>query len=55
MYLLTSGAMIKMEQCFSTSNQKILYLTILLVYRKNLSQSNLIDCKIIIIEREETV
>jgi hypothetical protein len=47
--------MIKMKLCFSTSNRKILYLTMLIVSRKNLNQSNLIDCKIIIIEGEEKV
>jgi hypothetical protein len=38
--------MIKMKRCFSTSNRKILYLTMPIVCRKNLSQSELTDCKI---------
>jgi hypothetical protein len=55
MYLLTCGPMIKMKWCFSTSNRKILYLTMQIVCRKNLSQSGLTDCKIITIEGEEKV
>jgi hypothetical protein len=55
MYLLTCGAMIKTKLCFSTTNCKILYLTVLTVCRKILSQSDLTDCKIIIIEGEEKV
>jgi hypothetical protein len=51
-YLLTCGPMIKMKLCFSTSNHKILYLTMLIVCRKNLSQSNLMDCNIITNEGE---
>jgi hypothetical protein len=47
--------MIKMKWWFSTSNYKILYPTMLIVCRKNLSQSNLKDCKIITIEGEEKV
>jgi hypothetical protein len=47
--------MIKMKWCFSTSNYKILYLTMLIVCRKNLNQSDLMDCKIITIEGEEKV
>jgi hypothetical protein len=47
--------MIKMKLCFSTSNCKILYLTMLIVCRKNLSQSDNMDCKIITIEGEEKV
>jgi hypothetical protein len=43
------------EMIFSTSNYKILYLTMLIVCRKNLSQSDLTDCKIITIEGEEKV
>jgi hypothetical protein len=53
MYLLTCGPMIKMKGCFSTSNPKILYLTMLIVCRKNLNQSDYMDCKIITIEGEE--
>jgi hypothetical protein len=34
MYLLIYGAMIKMKWCFSTTNCKILYLTMLIVCRK---------------------
>jgi hypothetical protein len=55
MYLLTCVAMIKMKLCYSTSNHKILYLIMTIVCRKNLNQSNLMDCKIITIEREEKV
>jgi hypothetical protein len=47
--------MIKMKWFFFTSNRKILYLTILIGYRKNLNQSDLTDCKIIAIEGEEKV
>jgi hypothetical protein len=45
--------MIKMKLSFSTSNYKILYLTVLIVCRKNLSQSDHTGCKIITIEGEE--
>jgi hypothetical protein len=45
--------MIKMKLCFFTSNCKILHLIVLIVRRKNLSQSDLMDCKIITIEEEE--
>jgi hypothetical protein len=54
-YLLTCGSMIKMKWCFSTSNRKILYLTMPIVCRKKLSQSDHMDCKIITIEGEEKV
>jgi hypothetical protein len=47
------GAMINTKWCFPTSNCKILYLTILIVRRKNLNQSDCTDCKIITIEGEE--
>jgi hypothetical protein len=47
--------MIKMKLCFSISNYKILYLTMLIVCGKDLNQSNLTDCKIIKIEGEEKV
>jgi hypothetical protein len=40
------------ELYFSTSNCKIMYLTMTIVCRKNLNQSNLMDCKIITIEGE---
>jgi hypothetical protein len=53
MYLLTCGAMIKIKWCFSTSNSKILYLNMLIFCRKNLNQSDCIDCKIITNEGEE--
>jgi hypothetical protein len=43
------------EMMLSTSNHKILYLTMLIVCRKNLSQSDVTDCKIIAIEGEEKV
>jgi hypothetical protein len=49
MYLLTC-ANDQNEMMFSTSNRKILYLTILIVCRKNLNQRDLTDCKIITIE-----
>jgi hypothetical protein len=44
-----------MKWSFSTFNHKILNLTFLIVRRKNLSQSDRIDCKIITIEKEEKV
>jgi hypothetical protein len=47
--------MIKMKWWFSTSNHKILYLTMPIVCRKNLNQSDLTDCKIKTIEGEEKV
>jgi hypothetical protein len=47
--------MIKMKWCFSTSNRKILYLIMLIVCRKNLSQSDLTDYKIITIDGKEKV
>jgi hypothetical protein len=47
--------MINMKWCFSPSNRKILYLTMLLVCRKNLNQSDHMDWKIITIEGEEKV
>jgi hypothetical protein len=47
--------MIKMKWCYSTSNYMIFYLTMLIVCNKNLSQSDLTDCKIITIEGEEKV
>ena len=39
----------------STTNRKIWYLTMLIVCKKNLSQIDLMDCKIITIEGEENV
>jgi hypothetical protein len=45
----------KNEMMFSTTNHKILYLIMLIVYRKNLSQTDLMDCKIIIIEGEALI
>jgi hypothetical protein len=45
----------KNEMMFSTSNHKTLYLTMLIVCTKNLSQSDHMDCKIITIEGEEKV
>jgi hypothetical protein len=47
--------MIKMKRCFSTSNSKVLYLTMPIVGRKNLSQSDFMDSKIITTEAEEKV
>ena len=38
---------------FSTSNQKILYLTMPIVRRKNLSQTDLMDCKTKTLEVQE--
>jgi hypothetical protein len=55
MYLLTCGAMIKMRWCFSTSNRKILNLTMLIVCRKNLNQRDCTGYKFIPIEREDKV
>jgi hypothetical protein len=55
MYLSTCRPMINMKCYFSTSNRKILYLTMLIVCRKNLSHSDHMDCKIITIEGEEKV
>jgi hypothetical protein len=43
------------EIMFSTSNCKILYLTMLIVFGNNLTQSDLTDCKIITVEGEEKV
>jgi hypothetical protein len=43
------------QRILSTSNQRILYLTMLIVCRKNLSQSDRKDCKIITIEEEEKI
>jgi hypothetical protein len=40
---------------FFTFNHRILYITILVVCRKNLKQSDSIDCKIIKIEVKEIV
>ena len=48
MYLLTCGPMFKMK-C------KILYLTMPIVCRKNLTQNVLMDCKIITLEGDEKV
>jgi hypothetical protein len=53
--LIDMWAMIKMKWCFSTSNCKILYLTMLVDCRRNLSQSDLMECKIITIEKKEKV
>jgi hypothetical protein len=47
MYLFSKRINIKMKIFFSTSNCKILFLIILIVCRKNLSQSGCTDCKII--------
>jgi hypothetical protein len=43
------------EMIFSTFNCEILYLTIPIVCRKNLTQSHHTDCKIVTIEEEEKV
>jgi hypothetical protein len=45
--------MIKMKWCFSTSNHKILYLNMLIPCRKDLSQSDRTNYKIITIEEEK--
>jgi hypothetical protein len=47
--------MIKMKRCFFTSNHKILHFTVLILCKKNLSQSDCMDYKIITIEGEEKV
>jgi hypothetical protein len=52
MYLLACRLKIKMKLSFFAFNHKILYLTILIVYKKNLTQSDCTDCKIITIEGE---
>jgi hypothetical protein len=44
-----------MKLSFSTFNRKILYLTIPTICRKNLTQSDFMDCKIATIEGEEKV
>ena len=54
MYLLICGAMIKMKWCFSTISCKILYFTLIVCW-KILSQSDFMNCKIIITEGEEKV
>jgi hypothetical protein len=43
------------EMIFSTSNRKILYLTMLIVCRNNLNQSGRTDYKIITFEGEEFI
>jgi hypothetical protein len=53
MYLIACRIKIRMKCSFSTFNHKILNLSILTVYRKKFSQSDHMDCKIIIIEWEE--
>jgi hypothetical protein len=55
MYLLACRIKIKMKLFFSTFNRKILYLTIPILCRKNLSQSDPMGCKIITIEEEKKV
>jgi hypothetical protein len=55
MYLLTCGPIFKMKWCFSISNQKILYLTMLILCRKNLNKSDRTDYKIITVEGEKKV
>ena len=45
----------KNEMIFSILNCEILYLTIPIVCRKNLTQSDCTDCKIVTIEKEEKV
>jgi hypothetical protein len=44
-----------MKLFFHAFNYKILYLTILIVCRKNLSDNENMDCKIIVIEGEKKV
>jgi hypothetical protein len=53
MYLLACRIEIKIKLFFSTVNHKIIYLTIIKICRKNLNQSDCMDCKIITIEGEE--
>jgi hypothetical protein len=50
MFLIACRTKIKVKCSFSTFNRKILNLTILIVCRKNLRQSNHTDCKIITLE-----
>jgi hypothetical protein len=50
MYLFACRIRTKIKIKISTSNCKILYLTILVLCRKNLSKSDRMDCKIITIE-----
>ena len=45
--------MFKIKWYFSTSNHMILYLTMQIVCKKNLNQSDLMDCKIITLKGEE--
>jgi hypothetical protein len=55
MYLISSRIKIKKEWFFSTFNHKILNLTIPVVCRKNLNQSDHTDCKIITIDGNKRV
>jgi hypothetical protein len=50
MYLFACRKRIKMKSFFPISNHKILYFAILIICRKNLSQSGCTDCKIMTIE-----
>jgi hypothetical protein len=53
MYLFACRIKIKTNSFFSTFNFKILYLTILIVCKKNLNHSDHTDCTIITVEGEE--
>ena len=53
--LIDMWANVQNEMIFSNSNHKILYLTMPIVCRKNNSQNDLMDCKIITLEGEEKV
>ena len=53
--LIDMWANVQNEMIFSTSNCKILYLTMPIMCRKNLNQNDLMNCKIITLEREEKV
>jgi hypothetical protein len=55
MYLFACRIKVRMKYLFTTFNHKILNLTILTLCKKNLSQSDCIDQKIIIYERKRKV
>jgi hypothetical protein len=52
---LQVGEKSKQNEFFSIFNHKILYLTILIVCRKNLNQSDCTECKIVTTEGEKKV
>jgi hypothetical protein len=53
MYLFAGKIKIKMKCFFSHFNCEILYLTLRVLCRKDLSQSGYMDCKIVAIEEED--